>query len=202
MDEPAKPTLGLNDVAKLLVAPGRGILATDATDSTMDKRMAEVSVTSTPQLRAKFREIILTAQGYEQYISGVILNDEIIRQSTSSGITFENLLLQKNILVGIKVDKKTHDLANYPGEKIVEGLDGLRERLADYKSLGVKFSKWRAVIVIGEKIPTRECIDSNTHATARYAALSQEAGIVPIVEPEVEMKGGHDIERCAQVTIS
>jgi fructose-bisphosphate aldolase class I len=200
MDEPAKPTLSLNDAAKLLVSDTKGILATDATDSTMDKRMTEAGITPTPQLRAKFREILLNTPGYEQYISGVILNDEIIRQSTSSGVTFANLLLQKNILVGIKVDKKTHNLANYPGEKIVEGLDGLRERLVEYKSLGAKFSKWRAVIIIGEKIPTRECIDTNAHATARYAALSQEAGIVPIVEPEVEMKGSHDIERCAQVT--
>ena len=177
----------LNSVAKALVSPGKGILATDATEGTMDKRMSSVGIIPTPELRRKFREILLKTKGIGEFISGVILNDEIIRQKTDSGTSFVDLVKAQGIIPGIKVDEKTHDMANFPGEKIAEGLDGLRDRLSEYKQMGTEFAKFRSVITIGEGIPTDVCIDSNSEVQARYAALCQEQDIVPIVEPEVVM---------------
>jgi fructose-bisphosphate aldolase class I len=190
----------LNETTERLVSPGKGILATDATEGTMDKRMKAVGIDPTPELRRKFREILLKTPNISQYICGVILNDEIIRQKTSDDLGFVALLDNQGIVPGIKVDKKTHNLANFPGEKIAEGLDGLRDRFAEYKNMGAKFSKWRTVIVIGDGIPTDVCIESNSEVLARYAALAQEADIVPIVEPEVLMDGNHGIERSEEIT--
>ena len=183
-----------------LFAENKGIYATDATESTMAKRMESVGIESTDEVRKDFREIMLSTPGLSEFVSGVILNDEIIKQNTKEGKPFAKFVEDMGMMPGIKVDKKCWDLANYPGEKTVEGLDGLRERLIEYKDLGAKFTKWRFVVSIGSEIPTRECIDSNAHATARYAALVQESGMVPIVEPEVLMDGDHDSTRCAQTT--
>ncbi len=197
----------LKKTAQDLVAPGKGILATDATEGTMDKRMEAVGISPSPELRRKFREILLTTGGISDFISGVILNDEIIRQKTSNGVGFADLVRERGVIPGIKVDKKAYDMANFPGEKIAEGLDGLRDRFAEYKGIGARFAKWRAVITIGEAvpagrqgIPTDICIESNAEALARYAALAQEADIVPIVEPEVLMDGNHNIEKSEEVT--
>ncbi len=190
----------LEVTAKSLVAPGKGILATDATEGTMDKRMKSVGIEPTPELRRKFRELLLTTGGVSEFISGVILNDEIIRQKTGNGVPFADLVAQNGMIPGIKVDKGAKDMANFPGEKITEGLDGLRERLLEYKEMGARFAKWRSVITIGEGIPTEVCIESNAETLARYAALAQEADIVPIVEPEVLMEGTHGIEKCSLVT--
>ena len=186
--------------ARQLVSPGKGVLATDATDSTMDKRMEASGIEPNSELRRKFRELLLTTKGISEFISGVILNDEIIRQKTSDGIEFAKLIENQGILPGIKVDKKAHEMANFPGEKIAEGLDGLRDRFAEYKQMGARFAKWRAVITIGDGIPTDVCIESNAEALARYTALAQEAGFVPIVEPEVLMDGNHNIDSCALAT--
>lgn len=190
----------LKDTILEIFKNSRGILATDATEDTMDKRMSDVGIVPTPELRVRFREILLTTPGISEFIGGVILNDEIISSEISGGISFVELLSQQGIKVGIKVDRKTHDFANFPGEKIAEGLDGLRDRFKKYKDLGASFSKFRAVIRIGEGIPTQACIESNAEVLARYAALSQESEIVPIVEPEVVMDGSHPMERCMQVT--
>lgn len=190
----------LENIAKALVAPGKGILATDATEGTMDKRMKAVGIESSPELRKKFRELLLTTEGISEFISGVILNDEIIRQKTSEGVDFVKIVESRGMIAGIKVDKKAYDMANFPGEKIAEGLDNLRDRFTEYKQMGAKFAKWRAVITIGDGIPTDTCIESNAEALARYAALAQEADIVPIVEPEVLMDGNHGIDRCEEVT--
>ena len=190
----------LRKTAKAMASPRKGILATDATDKTMDKRMASVGITPNAELRRKFREVLLTTEGISEFIDGVILNDEIIRQNVGSGMAFPDLLVQNGILTGIKVDGGAKDMANFPGEKITEGLDGLRDRLVEYKKLGAKFTKWRAVITIGKGIPTDTCIKSNAEALARYVALAQEAGMVPIVEPEVLMDGSHGIAKCEEVT--
>jgi fructose-bisphosphate aldolase, class I len=190
----------LRKITQELVAPGKGILATDATEETMDKRMRAVGIESTPELRKKFREVLLTTSGVSEFISGVILNDEIIRQRTSDGKTFQEVLGGQGIKVGIKVDKKTHDMANFPGEKIAEGLDGLRDRLREYQAMGAEFAKFRTVIIIGTGIPTQTCIDSNSEILARYASLCQETNIVPVVEPEVVMDGDHSLQRCEEVT--
>jgi fructose-bisphosphate aldolase, class I len=190
----------LNHMAKELVSRYRGILATDATEETMNKRMQAVGIDPNPELRRQFRELLLTTEGASEFISGVILNDEIIRQKTSEGVEFAKLIRSKGMIPGIKADKKAFDMANFPGEKITEGLDGLRDRLAEYGQMGAEFTKWRAVIKIGDGIPTDVCIEANAEALARYAALAQEAGLVPIVEPEVLMEGGHGIDKCAEVT--
>ena len=190
----------LQKTAEELTAPGKGIFAADATEGTMDKRMTAAGINPTPDLRREFREILLGTEGVGDYISGVILNDEIIRQKTSDGMTFVELAGKQKIIPGIKVDKKTHDMANFPGEKIAEGVDGLRERLTEYKAMGVRFAKFRSVITIGEGIPTQVCIDSNSEVQARYAALCQEQDILPIVEPEVLMEGVHNIGRNEEVT--
>lgn len=186
--------------AKSMVAPGKGILAADESTGTIKKRFDSISLESTEENRRAYRELLFTTSGIEEFISGVILYDETIRQSTSAGVKFAQLLTQKGILPGIKVDKGAKNLAFSEMEKVTEGLDGLRERFAEYYTLGARFSKWRAVITIGEGIPTDYCIDVNVHALARYAALSQEANIVPIVEPEVLMDADNTLEICEEVT--
>ena len=189
----------LKKTAKQMVATGKGILAADESSSTCQKRFESVGVPCTEENRRAYRETLLTADGLEQYISGVILYDETIRQETNEGEAFAAVLEKKGILPGIKVDAGLKDLALHAGEKVTEGLDGLRERLAEYKTLGARFAKWRAVITIGKDIPSEACVDANAHAMARYAALCQEAGIVPMVEPEILIDGDHSIERCYEV---
>jgi fructose-bisphosphate aldolase, class I len=190
----------LESVARKLVAPGKGILAADESSGTIEKRLKSINVPSTEDNRRAYREVLFTTKGVGEFISGVILFDETIRQKTGDGRTFVEALEQQGIIPGIKVDKGAKPMANFQGEKITEGLDGLRDRLAEYRQLGARFAKWRAVIAIGEKIPTRICIASNAEALARYAALCQEADLVPIVEPEVLMDGTHTIERHFEVT--
>jgi len=193
-------TANLESVARNLVAPGKGILAADESTPTIEKRFKSIGVASTEENRRAYRDILFTTAGVGEFISGVILFDETIRQKTRDGRTFVKALEQQGIIPGIKVDKGAKPMANFPGEKVTEGLDGLRERLAEYRKLGARFAKWRAVISIGDKIPTRRCIETNAELLARYAALSQEADIVPIVEPEVLMDGTHTIERYFEVT--
>src|SRR6266852_5620481 len=184
-------TTSLEETAQALVAPGKGILAADESGGTIEKRFDSIGVDSTEESRRAYRDLLFTAEGAEEFISGVILYDETIRQSSADGTPFPKLLESKGIVPGIKVDSGAKDLANAPGEKITEGLDGLRERLQEYFELGARFTKWRAVITIGPGIPSEYCLWTNAHALARYAALSQEAGLVPIVEPEVLMDGDH-----------
>ena len=186
--------------AARMVAPGKGILAADESTGTIQKRLDSINVASTEENRRNYRQLLFTAPGAGDYISGVILYDETLRQSGTDGVPFSKLLWDNGILPGIKVDTGAKDLAGAPGEKVTEGLDGLRERLAEYVELGAAFTKWRAVIDIGKNMPSCGCLEANAHALARYAALSQEAGLVPIVEPEVLMDGDHDIARCAEVT--
>src|SRR5712692_10473729 len=193
-------TENLESVARKLVAPGKGILAADESSGTIEKRLKSVNVPSTEENRQAYREVLFTTKGAGEFISGVILFDETIRQKTRDGRTFVKALEEQGIIPGIKVDKGAKAMANFPGEKIAEGLDGLRERLAEYRKLGARFAKWRAVITIGDNIPTGTCIDSNADALARYAALCQESDLVPIVEPEVLMDGAHTIERHFEVT--
>lgn len=192
---------GLNKVARAMVAPGKGILAADESHPTIKKRFDTISVENTEQNRRAYREMLFTAPGVEESIGGVILFDETLRQRTRDDIPFPQLLSGRGIIPGIKVDQGAKALALHPGEKVTEGLDGLRDRLAEYKQLGAQFAKWRAVIEIDERdIPSPFGIRANAHALARYAALCQEAGLVPIVEPEVLMDGAHGIERCEAVT--
>jgi fructose-bisphosphate aldolase, class I len=193
-------TENLESIARALVAPGKGILAADESSGTIEKRLKSINVPSTEENRRAYRDVLFTTKGAGDFISGVILFDETIRQKTRDGRTFVEALEQQGIIPGIKVDKGAKAMANFPGEKITEGLDGLRDRLAEYRRQGARFAKWRAVITIGEKIPTRTCIDANAEALARYAALCQEADVVPIVEPEVLMDGAHTIERYFEVT--
>jgi fructose-bisphosphate aldolase class I len=193
-------TENLESVARDLVAAGMGILAADESTPTIEKRLKSIGVASTEENRRAYRDVLFTTAGIGEFISGVILFDETIRQKTRDGRTFVETLEQQAIVPGIKVDKGAKPMANFPGEKITEGLDGLRERLGEYRQLGARFAKWRAVIGIGERIPTRRCIETNAELLARYAALSQEADLVPIVEPEVLMDGTHTIERHFEVT--
>ena len=190
----------LIQTAKAMVAPGKGLIAADESSPTCAKRFESVGVPCTEETRRAYREVLLGAEGLEQYVSGVILFDETIRQSAADGTLFPELLVRKGIIPGIKVDGGAKELALHAGEKITEGLDGLRERLAEYFALGARFAKWRAVITIGEsagrRIPSEACIFANAHAIARYAALCQEADIVPIIEPEVLIDGDHTIEQC------
>jgi fructose-bisphosphate aldolase, class I len=186
--------------AKQLVAPGKGILAADESSPTIKKRFDSIGVESTEENRRAYRDLLFSTEGAEDFISGVILYDETIHQSSVDGTPFAKLLADRGIIPGIKVDKGAKPLALSPEEKITEGLDGLRERLAEYRQFGARFTKWRAVITIGDDIPSDYCIWTNAHALARYAALSQEADLVPIVEPEVLMDGDHDIERSYSVT--
>ncbi len=190
----------LEKVARDLVAPGRGILAADESDGTIKKRFDSIGVESTEENRRAYRDLLFTTPGVEEQISGVILFDETIRQSSADGTPFPKLLASRGIHPGIKVDKGAKALAGAPGEKVTEGLDGLRGRLEEYRGLGARFAKWRAVITIGDGIPSDCCLDANAHALARYAALCVEQGLVPIVEPEVLMDGAHTIERCYEVT--
>src|ERR1044072_7864623 len=172
----------LNDIARALVAPGKGILAADESDSTIKKRFDSINIESTEDNRRAYRDMLFTTPGAEDYISGVILYDETIRQSALDGTPFPELLASKGVIPGIKVDEGAKPLAHAQGETITEGLDGLRSRLEEYRDLGARFTKWRAVISIGKDIPSEYCIWTNDHALARYAALAQEAGLVPIVE--------------------
>jgi fructose-bisphosphate aldolase class I len=190
----------LNEVARAIVAPGKGILAADESSGTIKKRFDSIKVESTEDRRRAYREMLFTTAGAEANISGVILFDETIRQQGSDGRPLVKVLEEAGIIPGIKVDKGTTPLALAPGELVTDGLDGLRARLVEYRELGAKFAKWRAVIDIGDGIPSQYCIDVNAHALARYAALCQDEGIVPIVEPEVLMDGEHSIERCGEVT--
>jgi fructose-bisphosphate aldolase class I len=186
--------------ASALVATGKGILAADESTPTIKKRFDSIGVESTEELRRVYREMLFTTPEVEAYISGVILFDETLRQQSTDGVPFPKLLSQRGIIPGIKVDKGAKPMAGFSGERITEGLDGLRERLNEYAGLGAKFAKWRAVITIGDGIPSAAVLDANAHALARYAAFCQEAGLVPIVEPEVLMGGDHTIERCEEVT--
>jgi fructose-bisphosphate aldolase class I len=193
-------TYHLQTVAQSLVAPGKGILAADESFPTIKKRFDSIGVPSNEINRRAYRTLLFTTPHLEAYISGVILFDETLRQTTPEGMPMSEVLIRKGIIPGIKVDAGTKAMAGFPGEKITEGLDGLRDRLAEYHDLGAKFAKWRAVITIGVDIPTTACIEANAQALARYAALSQEMGLVPLVEPEVLMDGDHDLERCEAVT--
>ena len=187
-------------VARKLVAPGKGILAADESSGTIEKRLKSISVPSTEENRRAYREILFTTAGAGEFISGVILFDETIRQKTRDGRTFVEALEEQGVIPGIKVDKGAKPMANFPGEKVTDGLDGLRERLAEYRQLRARFAKWRAVISISDTIPTHRCIATNAELLARYAALCQEADLVPIVEPEVLMDGTHTIDRHFEVT--
>src|SRR5712664_2230062 len=190
----------LETIANKLVAPGKGILAADESSGTIEKRLKSINVPSTEENRRAYREVLFATKGAGEFISGVILFEETIRQKARNGRTFVEMLEQQGIIPGIKVDKGAKAMANFPSEKITEGLDGLRDRLAEYRQLGARFAKWRAVITIGDNIPTRACINANAEALARYAALCQEGDLVPIVEPEVLMDGAHTIERHFEVT--
>ncbi len=187
----------LIQIANAMVADGKGILAADESTPTCTKRFESIGVDSTEVSRNTYRDMLFSTEGMENHISGVILFDETLRQSSlADGTPYPEYLSAKSVLAGIKVDKGAKAFAGHAGEKVTEGLDGLRERLAEYSDLGAKFAKWRAVITIGEDIPSRACIEANAHALARYAALCQEVGIVPIVEPEVLMDGNHTIDDC------
>lgn len=190
----------LSSTARALVAANKGILAADESFPTIEKRFKSIDIPNTEDNRRAYRDMLFGTPDLEQFISGVILFDETLRQSASDGTPFAQALSKRGIIPGIKVDAGAKDLANYPGEKVTEGLDGLRERLNEYVSLGARFTKWRAVIAIGDGLPTDYCIRANTHALARYAALSQEAGLVPMVEPEILMDGDHSIDRCFDAT--
>ncbi len=190
----------LNETARALVAEGKGILAADESDGTIKKRFDSIGVESTEDNRRAYREMLFTTKGAEDYISGVILFDETIRQRSSDGTPFPELLKSKGVIPGIKVDKGAKPLAHAEGETITEGLDGLRGRLEEYHGLGARFAKWRATYSITDELPSEYCVWTNAHALARYAALCQEAGLVPIVEPEVLMDGRHTIERAHHVT--
>lgn len=190
----------LIQTANELVAPGKGILAADESSPTIKKRFDSIGVESTEANRQAYRDMLFTTEGAEEFVSGVILFEETLFQKSLSGVPFPELLASKGVIPGIKVDKGAKPLAGSPNEKVTEGLDGLRDRLADYAKAGARFAKWRGVIDIADGIPSDYCLGVNAHALARYAALCQEAGIVPIVEPEVLMDGSHDIARCEEVT--
>ncbi len=190
----------LTDTARALVADDKGLLAMDESTPTCDRRFAALGIRQTPELRRAYRDMIVTTPGLGTCISGAILYDETIRGRTNDGAMFADAVAKAGIIPGIKVDAGAKDLAAHPGEKVTEGLDGLRERLAEYAGMGARFAKWRAVIALGPAIPSRGCIEANAHALARYAALCQEAGLVPVVEPEVLMTGEHTLEQCRQAT--
>ncbi len=190
----------LISTAKALVADDKGLLAMDESNPTCNQRFAKLGIPQTEDMRRAYRELIVTTPGLSESVSGAILYDETVRQTLKPGTPFATALADAGIIPGIKVDTGAKNLAGHPGEKITEGLDGLRDRLAEYSQMGARFAKWRAVIAIAEGIPTRGCIEANASALARYAALCQEAGLVPVVEPEVLMDGAHTLERCGEVT--
>ncbi|VXB00990.1 putative fructose-bisphosphate aldolase class 1 [Luteimonas sp. 9C] len=190
----------LAETAQAMVAKGKGIIAIDESTGTIGKRFEQVGIPNNEENRRAYRELLLTTPKLSEHISGAILFDETLRQSTKAGVPFAKYLTQQGIIPGIKVDKGTHALAGFPGELVTEGLDGLRSRLEEYYKLGARFAKWRAVITIGEDMPSGTCIDVNAHALARYAALCQEQGLVPMVEPEVLLDGDHDIQTAYEVT--
>jgi fructose-bisphosphate aldolase class I len=193
-------TQALIDTARKLVADDKGLLAMDESTPTCNKRFAKLGIPQTEATRRDYRELIVTTPRLGECISGVILYDETIRQQKQDGTPFIKVITDAGIIPGIKVDTGAKDMAGHPGEKITEGLDGLRDRLKEYFEMGARFAKWRAVIALGDGLPSRGCIEANAQALARYAALCQEAGLVPVVEPEVLMDGGHALERCRQVT--
>ena len=190
----------LIETAQSLVDSGKGILAADESSPTIEKRFDTIGVTSTEENRRDYRELLFRTKGISEYISGVILYDETIKQKASDGSPLIEVLVNQGIIPGVKVDLGGKDLAGFPGEKITEGLDGLRERLIEYKAQGARFTKWRAIINIGQNIPSKYCILANAHGLSRFAALSQEAGLVPIVEPEVLMDGDHSAQTCYEIT--
>ena len=190
----------LMDTARALVADDKGLLAMDESTPTCNKRFAKLKIPQTEEARRAYRELIVTTPGLGESISGAILYDETIRQQKKDGTSFVKAITDAGIIPGIKVDTGAKDMAGHPGEKITEGLDGLRDRLAEYSRMGARFAKWRAVIAVGDGIPSRAAIEANAQALARYAALCQEAGLVPVVEPEVLMDGEHTLERCGEVT--
>ena len=190
----------LEEIAQAMVAPGKGIIAIDESNNTIKKRFDGVGIECTEENRRAYRELLLTTPKLSDYISGAILYDETLRQSTKAGVPFTKVMMDAGILPGIKVDKGPVPLAGFPGDVVTEGLDGLRDRLKEYAKLGAKFAKWRAVISISEDSPSGTCIEANCHALARYAALCQEAGIVPMVEPEILIDGTHDLDICYEVT--
>src|SRR5262245_48158354 len=189
-------TNSLEATAKAMVAPGRGILAADESTGTIERRFKSINVENTEENRRAYRDLLFSAKGMGQYISGVILYDETLRQKAADGTPFADLLAKQGAIPGIKVDTGAKDMALAPGETVTEGLDNLAKRCAEYVKLGARFAKWRAVITIGAGIPTQACITANAHALARYAAICQATGLVPIVEPEVLMDGDNTIERC------
>ena len=190
----------LIDTARALVAGDKGLLAMDESNPTCNKRFAKLGIPQTVETRRAYRELIVTTPALGECISGAILCDETIRQQKRDGTPFVKAVTDAGIVPGIKVDAGAKNMAGFPGEKVTEGLDGLRERLAEYSKMGARFAKWRAVIAVGDSIPSRGCIEANAHALARYAGLCQEAGLVPVVEPEVLMDGEHALERCREVT--
>jgi len=190
----------LRDTAAALVAGDKGLLAMDESNPTCNKRFAKLGIPQTAETRRAYRELIVTTPGLGESISGAILYDETIRQKKNDGTPFAKAIADAGIIPGIKVDLGAKDMAGHPGEKITEGLDGLRDRLAEYVSMGARFAKWRAVIAVGDGIPSRASTEANAQALARYAALCQEAGLVPVVEPEVLMDGAHTLERCGEAT--
>ncbi|WP_223642951.1 class I fructose-bisphosphate aldolase [Corallococcus sp. EGB] len=195
------PTMpGLGETARAIIANGMGILAADETVSTITKRLSAREIESTADSRRAYRELLFSTPGISEYIGGVILQDETIHQDSAAGIPLADLLVGRGIIPGIKVDAGVHPLAGAPGEFVTEGLDGLRERLKEYRELGARFAKWRAVFTLRDGRPSATCIHANAHALARYAALCQEQGLVPIVEPEVLMEGAHALARCEHVT--
>jgi fructose-bisphosphate aldolase, class I len=200
MEQTQVNTQELIRTARKLVADDKGLLAMDESNPTCNKRFAKLGIPQTVEARRAYRELIVTTPGLGESISGAILYDETIRQLTKDKTPFVKVLTNAGIIPGIKVDTGAKDLAGHPGEKITEGLDGLRDRLAEYFQMGARFAKWRAAIAIGAGIPSRSCLEANAHALARYAALCQEAGLVPVVEPEVVMDGEHTLEQCRKVT--
>jgi fructose-bisphosphate aldolase class I len=196
-------TIGVAETARALVAPGKGILAADESPATIGRRFEAVGIANIEETRRRYRQLLFTAPGLARFISGVILYDETLRQRADDGAPLVEGLVRHGIVPGIKVDRGAKPLAGAPGEQVTEGLDSLRERLAEYVGLGARFAKWRAVIAIdGDRVPTRYALETNAHALGRYAGLCQEAGLVPIVEPEVLMDGPHPIERCFDVTVA
>ncbi|MGC9261117.1 MAG: class I fructose-bisphosphate aldolase [Phycisphaerae bacterium] len=193
-------TIMLVKTVQMLMAPGKGLLAMDESNPTCNKRFAALNIPQTAEMHRVYRELIVTAPHLGDYISGAILFDETIRQKLNNGSSFVDALRQVGIVPGIKVDMGTRELAGFPGEKITEGLDGLAGRMKEYFQMGARFAKWRAVIVIGDGIPTAGCIDANAHTLARYAAICQDAGLVPVVEPEVLMDGKHTLAQCGTAT--